>query len=699
LESALRGYLYLDTETYSATPIKHGVYRYLEDPEFEMMVVTYAFNDTPVKVWDRTASAAMPADLYRLLHDDSVTVVCHNAQFDRNVLNRALGTELNIERTHCVMAQALAHGLPGGLDKLSTIYKLDVEEAKDKRGKTLVKLFCTPRPRNNKIRRASRDTHPAEWQQFLDYAVSDINAVRAVHRRLPQWNNTERDIKLWHLDQTINQRGIKVDTRLARKAIEAVSAEKNKLAGRTSKITSGAVSSTTQRDVMLEHLLSIYNVDLPDMQASTLERRVNDDSLPAPVRELLAIRLEASTTSVTKYTKLLNAVSEDGRLRGTLQYCGAARTGRWAGRLFQPQNLPRPKHRQEEIEDFIKALYADGADLIYGDLIGLASSALRGCIVAPDGHKLCVSDLSNIEGRDAAWLSGEEWKLQAFRDFDAGSGHDLYALAYAKAFGITAEEVMHNKKHGDGTMRQVGKVMELMLAYQGGVGAFLTGAAGYNIDLEHMADKCLPTIPKNIVDEAKEMWLWSEKKQRTFGLSGKVFIACDALKRLWRNAHPATASYWPELEAAAIGAVNNPGNWVMARRLAFRREAGWLLMRLPSGRMLCYASPKADNNKLSYMGVSPYSREWKQLSTYGGKLFENACQAVARDVMAANMPAIEQAGYRIVLSVHDELLTEAPDTPKFNADQLSSLLAANPDWALTLPLAAGGFEHYRYRKD
>lgn len=339
----------------------------------------------------------------------------------------------------------------------------------------------------------------------------------------------------------------------------------------------------------------------------------------------------------------------------------------------------------------------------------LASNAIRGCIVAPKGKKLVIADLSNIEGRVAAWLAGEEWKLDAFRAYDAGTGHDLYAIAYAKAFNITPEEVMENKKNGDGLMRQIGKVMELMLQYEGGVGAFLTGAATYGIDLDKLADVAWPNIPAHIKTEAANAWEWATKKKRTFGLAQKTWMVCDSLKRMWREAHPAISSYWPELHSAFTHAVLNPGvNWP-CRKMVFRRDGAWLRVALPSGRVLCYASPRAQDGKLTYKGINQYSRKWGNLSTYGGKLLENITQAVARDVFkgtdmreGANVTTyqrIEDEGFDILLAVHDELITEAPDTEDYNAEKLAALMVDAPPWAEGLPLAAAGFETKRYRKD
>jgi DNA polymerase len=344
----------------------------------------------------------------------------------------------------------------------------------------------------------------------------------------------------------------------------------------------------------------------------------------------------------------------------------------------------------------VDALKSDGADLVFGNVMGLTSNVIRGSIVSPPGKKLVVSDLSNIEGRMAAWLAGEEWKLQAFRDFDAGTGADLYKLAYARSFAVDVKAVDKEK-------RQLGKVQELALAYEGGVGAFVTFTMTYKMELDDIRTavfSALDLVDSGVVREARNAWDWATKKKRTLALDQDVYIACDILKRAWRRAHPKTSSYWGELKDAAVRAICSPGTTVHCRRIIMRRDGQWLRVQMPSGRQLCYISPKvSDQGDISYMGVNPYSRKWQRVKTYGGKLFENLCQAESRDVLFSSMPHVEAAGYDIVLSVHDELLTEAPDTEDYSERQLSELISTVPVWAEGLPLSAAGFEGYRYKKD
>ncbi|EPL8955750.1 DNA polymerase [Klebsiella quasipneumoniae] len=683
--------LWGDLETYCEIPINNGTHAYAEG--VEVMLFAWAIGDEPVSVWDLTAGEPIPSRLRKAIADPDTLLYFHNSHFDRTVLRHAMPELVPpVERWRDTMVQALAHSLPGALGALCEVLGVPQDKAKDKEGKSLIQLFCKPRPKNSKLRRATSKTHPVEWQRFVAYAGLDIEAMREVYKRLPKWNYQGTELALWHRDQRINDRGVCMDVQLAQAAIEAVDLEQKRLAKRTQVMTDGEVQAATQRDAMIKHIVESYGVELPDMQRSTLERRIADPDLPSPVKELLAIRLQASTTSTSKYKSLMKGISRDGRLRGTLQFCGASRTGRWAGRLFQPQNLPRPTLEQERIDEGIEALKSGCADLLFDNVMDLTSSALRGCIMAPAGKKLVVSDLSNIEGRKLAWLAGEAWKLDAFRQYDEGTGPDLYKLAYARAFNISHEDVTKYQ-------RQIGKVMELGLGFGGGVAAFLTFALVYGLDLEELATAALPNIPRDVQREAKSWYDESVKRKATYGLSERVFIACDSLKRLWRRAHPETCDFWYQLERTVRTAITTPTKTLYCGYLKVRRDGAWLRIQLPSGRALCYPSPTIEKGNITYMGINSYSRKWQRLKTYGGKLVENVTQAAARDVLAGNMPLIENAGYNIVLTVHDEVICEAPDTDDYTDAALSSLLSTNPEWAPDIPLNAGGFEAYHYRKD
>lgn len=353
--------LYLDTETYCETPLRHGTHRYAEAAE--IMTVQWAWDDEP-----EVQVVEFPdGKLIQGLIDAADEIVIQNSAFDRTVLRHALGVDVPLEKVVDTMVQALSHGLPGSLDKICTILGLPVDLAKDKAGKALIQLFCKPRPKNSKIRRATKATHPVEWARFIEYARQDIPSMREARKRLPKWNypNNARERALWVLDQKINERGIAVDMPFAEAAVSTIAKATARLDEQTQEMTEGAVSSATQRGEMLKHILAEYGVDLPDLQKGTVERRLNDEDIPGPVKELLRVRLETATTSTSKFKALLRGTSSDGRLRGTLQFCGAARTGRWAGRLFQPQNISRGVLSGEDLENAFEAITLGVADLIY----------------------------------------------------------------------------------------------------------------------------------------------------------------------------------------------------------------------------------------------------------------------------------------------------------------------------------------------
>jgi len=695
--------LYNDTETYSSINLKtHGVTAYSESEDAEVMLWAYAVDDGEIKVWDRTADPVMPADLEEalMLADEHVW---QNFFFDSTMIANTMGIELPVERTWDTMVQALAHGLPGKLDMLCQVFKLSEADAKDKRGWALIQLFCKPPHAKMNRPRATRLTHPVEWAEFIEYAKSDIRSMRILRHKMPSWNyhrqrtNRVSEHELWQLDQKINRRGVLMDMELAAAALKAVGDNKAVLDAQVEEWTGGALQSANQRDALLAHLLAEYGVELPDMKASTLERRSKDENLPQEVRDLLAIRMETATTSTSKYKKLQQVVSHDNRARGLIQFCGASRTGRDGGRLWQPQNLPRPTLSNDEIEFGIDLLKTDPEKVgLAWSVPKLASNALRGSIIASPGMKLVVSDLSNIEGVTAAWLAGETWKLQAYREsFADASKPDLYRLAYARSFGVDPMSISK-------AQRQLGKIQELALAYEGGVGAFVTFVLTYRMDLALVAAAVLPVLHPDVYKSALGMLNWRRQKgMSTYGLSDEVFIACEALKALWRDAHPQISSYWKELEECAKRAISNPGQDIPCRRITFRRDGVWLRMILPSGRSVCYPSAHIRNGKIYYQGINQYTHQWGWIGTYGGKIFENACQAFARDVLFNAMTPVENAGYHILLRVHDEFITEAPDNDSYSEGGLSRLIiAANEDYiAEGLPLAAAGFEGYRYRKD
>ena len=674
-----------DLETRSRRGIKHGTWAYGEDAT--VLLWAFAIDDGPVSVWDMTTGGAMPAELEAALAEPDCIHVWHNgAMFDLPILKLVLGIVLPAERVHDTLSIALAHSLPGALGKLCDILRVPTDQAKDKDGKRLIRLFCAPRKDGGFNDSAS---HPADWRAFIEYAKLDIISMRVIYSRLPTWNLTPFERRLWEADMAINDRGVAVDTELAQAAIRTVDRAQAALTERTEDLTLGIVGSATQRDAMLNFINEVYDLGLEDLRGSTVQKALEAADLPEDLRELLTVRLQASTTSTAKYKALLQCVSSDGRLRGTKQYCGALRTGRWAGRLFQPDNLPRPaigdlrdEELQEAIDLGIDALKADCADLVFDNVMELTSTCIRGTIVTRRERPLAVADLSNIEGRVLAWLAGEQWKLDAF-----ARGEDLYKITAGRILGKPPEDITKKER------QEVGKVSELALGFGGGPGAFMTFATAFNIDIDKLADTARGTLDPEVVRGSGDAWAWMKREKRdTLGLSEETWVGIDAIKRAWRLAHPAIAAFWTDLEQAAASALARPGSEFKAGRVSFRRNAAWLLMRLPSDRCLCYPGARAVDG-LSYMGVNQYTRRFERIRSYGGKLSENATQAVARDILAHGLLAAEDAGYEPVMHVHDEILAE-----NCTVEQLVACMSTNPSWAKGLPLAADGFETWRYRK-
>jgi DNA polymerase bacteriophage-type len=651
--------LYLDLETYCTVNIRHGAYRYAE--EAEVLLVALAVDNEPVDVWE-TQDKPDWREALREAVEAADTVVIHNSNFDRTVL-REQGINIPVEKIVDTMVLALQHSLPGALGQLCDVLNVPQDKAKDKAGKKLIHLFTKPCPKNWKLRRATRETHPNDWTAFIEYARLDVDAMRDIHGRMPHWNDNDYERNLWYVDQRINDRGIAVDLDFARSALRAFDRASRTLASRAAHLTGGSVTSATQRQRLLDYFDDTLDFVPEDLTRTTLGNLLGG-KLDPKVRELLEIRQQAAATSPAKYTVLLNGASRDGRLRGLIQFCGAARTGRDAGRLFQPQNLPRsPDWFDGEVQEItVAAFKADCEDIIWDNVSERCAFGVRGALVAPVGKKLVIADLSNIEGRVLAWLANEEWKIAAFKAYDNGEGHDLYKVTAGRILGKDPGDITK-------TERQLqGKVPELAGGYQGGVGAYRKmGGAVFDA----------------MTDEAIQ----------------KIVTA-------WRKAHPRTKGLWYDMEAAAREAINNLGASFGVRDLitfdvkADTQGIAWLRMRLPSGRYLCYPSPEVSpSGSITHDGMNQYTRKWERLDTYGGKLTENAVQAIARDVFMSGMLRAEIDGFEVCIRVHDELVCETPDNPTYTSDGLAALMSTNPSWSGGLPLSAAGFETKRYRKE
>ena len=730
--------LYLDFETFSEADLKKvGSYAYAEHPTTEVLICTYAFDDEPVQVWDCTDGSDMPGDLHRALRrlvkpNSRIKMVWHNgSMFDRLIMKHCWDFDIPVSNTIDTMIWAFRHALPGSLDALCEVLGVSADNAKDKRGKALIKRFSKPTPKNYKIRRYTAETHPDEWALFIKYAVSDITAMREVFHKLPRWGNSEFEDRVLELDQLINDRGFFVDTALAEAAVAAVEKYKAQLQEEAQRKYGG---SLTGKDFLpiLRELAPAHRIH--NAQKSTLNDLLADDDLPDDARAIIEMRLGAASTASTKYNPLLLGRSSDDRRRGCLQYGGAKRTLRWAGKGFQPQNLARGYYHDDELDKGISALLKGRAHRRF-DVAKLTASTVRSCIIPEAGYKFVVADYSNVEGRGLAWLAGEETALDTFR-----AGLDIYCVTAGKMFGMDPDDIKKNFKE----IRQIGKACELGLGYEGGVGAFVTFAKNLGLDLIEMAKTMDGTFPDHIwaatargyewarIQEAKRPPRPGEKDDRpSYILDKKVWRTCDAIKRMWRESHPETVTFWRDLKDGILAAVRNPGRefWAGAhlrrngerairiwRTVEFdssgRKVPGWwLCMELPSGRILSYpgigvsVTKETDedgrvntNVRIKYQGENQLTRQWTTLHTHGGKACENLVQALCRDLLAYAMINVEGGGYPIVLSVHDELVCETPDAPEYNVAELERLMCELPEWAEGFPLVAEGQELKRYAK-
>lgn len=757
--------LFLDTETFSGVDLKKvGAYAYAEHPTTEIMICTYAIDEGRVQTWDCTESPTMPRELRKALRRVSrkkaKIVMANGLLFDRLVIREKWGIDLPVCQIEDTMIMAFRHALPGSLDMQCQVLGVDAEHAKDKAGKALIKRFCKPTPKTYKIRRYTRETHPDEWAKFLRYAALDIIAMREVYWRIPDWGNTPKEDEILLIDQLINDRGFYVDVDLARAAIKAVQAHKEELKEEAWERFGGKLTGNDFLPALrdLAPAFTIHNA-----QKSTLNDLLEDPDFPDEGKVLIEMRLGASSTASTKYNPLVNGLSADGRRRGCLQYGGAKRTLRWAGKGFQPQNLARGEYsddhegkikrregesdisfwvRSHMLTNGINSLLRGTAHWAY-DISKLTASTVRGCIIPAKGKKFVVADYSNVEGRGLAWIAGEKTALMVFR-----AGRDIYCETAGKMFGLDPEYIKANRKD----LRQIGKACELGLGYGGGVAAFLQFAKNLGLDLYAMADVMKGTFPDHIwaaakrgyeyarINEAKRPPKPGKKDERpTYILPKNVWLTCDAIKRMWREAHPKTVAFWDELEDAVLCAIRNPGKayWAGANVRPDGKKAlkivrtkakhdptfdeerddpnaagWWLKIELPSGRIMSYpgialsvtteidedTGKKRTSTRIKYQGENQTTRQWGSQYTYGGKLTENIVQALCRDILAWSMPGVEAAGYEIVLSVHDELITEVPDTDDYTTEELCALMCDLPVWAKGFPLAAEGDIMYRYRK-
>lgn len=726
--------LYLDRETWNEVDLKlAGTYQYAVSAED--LLLAYAIDDGPAQVWDCTADPLIPDDLEDAMHHAD-EVWAHHAQFDRAVHEAAAQAHLpriELERWRCSMSLALTLALPGKLSELCKVLGVPEELAKLKDGKKLINLFTKPQPDNRKHRRATRHTHPAEWERFKQYAAGDIISMRECMRRMPRWNWDERTVEEYIVDQRCNARGFQVDTELVEAAVRVSLLEKDRLATRFRELTRGTVDKPTQRAQFLAFLNDTYKLGIDNTRADTFVHIIKQQKLlanpehslygttrvrmlPPECIEIMELSIAANKTSTAKFAALAPATMADGRFRGALQFAGAGRTRRWAGRLFQAHNLPaRGLPKPYVIEGFIEAIKIGVHDIYTNDTMKLASAALRGVVVAKPKHKLIVADLSNIEGRKLAWYAGEEWKLAAFRDFDTILGHDPKGEPIRKGpdlYNVTAVSIVGGDpwRVDKDTRNVFGKVPDLASGYQGGVAGYQKFAKAYQVRMADHWVTMQKTLAPHILEKAKaNLARYGYEQMEEMEISADEWTASEACKLAWRERHPATQRLWYALQDAFKNAVRNPGGvFAVGNKLKLRmvrfKGMTWLCLRLPNGRVITYFEPHLlDDETCAYYGEAAEegktTRQWIRVFTHGGKITGNVCQTSARDVLAPALGEADAAGYLPVLSVHDEIVAEVPDEDRYTTDALIHLLTQDRDWCAGLPLAAAAFETYRYHKE
>lgn len=639
--------LAIDIETYSSYNLKEtGVFRYVEADDFEILLFAYSFNDDPVEVIDLTKDE-IPQKVLDAIQDSSVLKMAFNAQFEMVCIGKHFNLDIDVSQWQCTMVHALTLGLPGYLAGVAKA--LNIEEQKDTAGTTLINYFskpCRPTKANEQRTRNLPEHDPERWQDYIKYNKQDVVVEKAIKKKLAKFPISEREQKLWELDQKINNTGVKSDKQMVLNAIEIDKAESETLMEIAKEKTGLDNPNSTAQ---LRKWVEAQGVEMPNVQAETVARLIEetDNGL---VKQVLGIRQELSKTSVKKYRSLGITRCIDGRIRGLLQHYGANRTGRWAGRLAQVQNLPGIDMGSKDL-DTARTIVArndyDTFRMLYR-VSDTLSQLIRTALIAEENHRFIVSDFSAIEARVIAWFANESWRLDVFK------GHGkIYEASAAQMFNVPIESV--TRENG---LRDKGKVAELALGYQGAVGA-----------LKQMGAESM-------------------------GMSEDEMIG---ITKTWRAANPNIVKFWYAVGDAAMKAVRDKTTVSMQYGLQFSYESGMLFIRLPSGRRLAYVRPRIKMNKFDREAIF-FDGARSEESTYGGKLVENIVQATARDLLADNLLKIDSLGYKIVFHVHDEIVSEMP-YGQGTLQEVEQVMSEPIEWAPGLPLDADGFETEYYMKD
>lgn len=646
--------LAIDIETYSSVSLqKCGVYAYAESPDFDILLFGYAVDDGPVEVIDLTPEGAeLPGWIIEALYDPEWQKTAFNAQFERTCISKYLGERTPAEQWSCTAVMASELGLPRSLAQVGEVLGLPEDKQKSKTGKALIKYFSVPckATKVNGGRTRNMPDHDRDrWNLYIEYNRQDVVTEREIRRMLSRFKIHEGEHPLWVHDQNINDRGVMVDLTLAEEAVEIDAEIKDRLLKQAQDLTGlENPKSTSQLKNWIENEAGI---DVESLNKKNISK-VRSDADCASVDKMLDIRAQLSKTSTSKYEAMLRTVCPDSRIRGLTQFYGANRTGRWAGRLVQMQNLPQNKMPDADL-DIARQLVRSGdlntLEMCFDDVSSTLSQLIRTAFVPRPGCRFIVSDFSAIEARVIAWLAQEDWRMDVFN-------------THGKIYEASAEQMFHlppgSVKKGD-PMRQKGKIAELALGYGGSVGAMKAmGALEMGIAENEL---------KPIVDS-------------------------------WRAANTAITKFWWDTDAAARRTITTHEPTKLPWGMGFYKQGPLLKLRLPNGRELAYVKPAIKDDNITYEGTLQTSGAWGRIESYGPKIVENIVQATARDCLAVAIDRLEKLGFPVVFHVHDEVILEVP-IGSSSEEEIAEIMGQPIDWAPGLPLKAAAYECEYYRKD
>lgn len=647
--------LEIDIETYSSVDLlKCGLHKYAESDDFTILLFAYACDDKPVQIVDFASGEKLPERIFQALTDKDILKTAFNAAFERICIGKYYGIDLPIDQWECTMVRSAMLGLPLSLAQVGKV--LNLEDQKMTEGKALIKYFscpCKPTKVNGGRTRNLPQHAPDKWSTFKSYCIRDVEVERGIRNKTKGFRIPDNEKELYVIDQRINDRGVLLDMDMVYNAIRMDTIYKGKLNAEAAELSGlDNPNSVAQLRTWLESqtgetVSSLNKKDIPDLLKNA------DSDI---VQRMLVIRQEMAKTSTKKYEAMANAACTDDRVRGLLQFYGANRTGRWAGRLVQVQNLP-----QNHIEDLdlarnlVKEGDLDMLEMMYGNVPDILSQLIRTAFIAKPGHVFMVCDFSAIEARVIAWLAGEQWRLEVFRTHGK-----IYEASAAMMFHVPVESISKMDPR-----RQKGKIAELALGYQGGVSA-MKAMGGEKMGLSE-------TEMQDIVTN-------------------------------WRKANPAIVSLWNEVQSAAIACIESKQTTSIRGGITFRLSLGALMVGLPSGRALSYPRPRIGENRfgsksICYEGLNQVTKQWGTQETYGGKLVENIVQAIARDCLAVTMLRLENAGFPIVFHVHDEVIIEASSDGGQTLEYVEEIFRTPIPWAKELPLKGAGYITPYYLKD